>query len=128
MASLGRKAQTGSVLDVLLLDGQLELHQHAAALAYAKLRRKVQSLGFSQMRDALPTEHARHEAALRLAGFDRFALDRLAVDGIGAVGIEAGAPAWRARPAGQAVPVLGLDRALSLCASFDCQKIAHRFR
>ncbi len=40
------------------------------------------------MRDALPTEHARHEAALRLAGFDRFALDRLAVDGMEPLGSE----------------------------------------
>ena len=30
------------------------------------------------MRDVLPKQHADHEA-LRLAGFDRFALDRLAV-------------------------------------------------
>ncbi len=82
MASLNRKASTGTALDGLLWDRRVEPHQHAAALTYAKLRRKAKSLGFARMRDALPTEHARHEAALRLAGFDRFALDRLAVDGI----------------------------------------------
>ena len=58
------------------------LHQHAAALAYAKLRRKAANLGFARMRDAFPKQHADHEAALRLAGFDRFALDRLTVDGL----------------------------------------------
>ena len=88
MASLGQKPRTGSVLDVLLWDGQLEHHQHAAALAYAKLRRKAKGLGFSRMRDALPKEHEAHEAALRLAGFDRFAFDRLAVDGVEPLGSE----------------------------------------
>ena len=88
MASLGQKSRTGFVLDVLLWDGHIEFHQHAAALAYAKLRRKAQSLGFSRMRDALPKEHEAHEAALRLAGFDRFALDRLAVDGMEPLGSE----------------------------------------
>ena len=79
---------TGCVLDLLLWDGQIEPHQHAAALAYAKLRRKAQSLGFARMHDAFPKQHADHEAALRLAGFDRFALDRLAVDGLEPVGSE----------------------------------------
>ena len=79
---------TGTALDGLLWDGQISFHEHAAALAYAKLRRKARSLGYSRMRDALPSEHARHEAALRLAGFDRFALDRLAVDGMEPVGSE----------------------------------------
>ena len=82
------EASEGSPLDVLLWDGHIEFHQHAAALAYAKLRRKAQSFGFSRMRDALPTEHANHEAMLRLVGFDRFALDRLAVDGMEPVGSE----------------------------------------
>ena len=40
------------------------------------------------MKDAFPKQHADHEAALRLAGFDRFALDRLAVDGLEPVGNE----------------------------------------
>ena len=82
------EASEGTPLEVLLWDGQIEFHQHVAALAYAKLRRKAKSLGFSRMRDALPTEHARHQAALRLAGFDRFALDRLAVDGLEPLGSE----------------------------------------
>ena len=78
----------GTVLDGLLWDGKIEFHQHAAALIYAKLRRKAMNLGFSRMRDALPADHAHHEAAVRLAGFDRFALDRLAVDGMEPVGSE----------------------------------------
>ena len=78
----------GSALDHLLWDGEIAFHQHAAALAYAKLRRKAKNLGFARMRDALPIEHASHEAALRLAGFDRFALDRLAVDGRQPLGSE----------------------------------------
>ena len=69
-------------------DRQIEPHQHAAAIAYAKLRRKAQSLGFARMHDVFPKQHAEHEAALRLAGFDRFALDRLAVDGLEPVGNE----------------------------------------
>ena len=85
---LSPKARTGSVLDALLWDGQIGSHQHAAALAYAKLRRKAQSLGFARMQDAFPKQHAEHEAALRLAGFDRFALDRLAVDGMEPLGSE----------------------------------------
>ena len=86
---LDRKIKTtGSPFDVLLWDGQIEPHQHAAALIYAKLRRKAASLGFARMRDALPKQHADHEAALRLAGFDRFALDRLAIEGLEPVGAE----------------------------------------
>ena len=88
MTALGNKARTGSALDVLLWDGQIKLHQHAAAVAYAKLRRKAKGLGFARMRDALPKEHEAHEAALRLAGFDRFALDRFAVDGMEPLGSE----------------------------------------
>ena len=52
------KARIGSVLNILLWDGQIELHQHAAAVAYAKLRRKAKGLGFARMRDA-PAERAR---------------------------------------------------------------------
>ena len=82
------KARTGSAPDFLLWNGQIEPHHHAAALAYARLRRKAQNLGFARMKDAFPKQHAEHEAALRLAAFDRFALDRLAVDGVEPLGSE----------------------------------------
>lgn len=62
MTSLGKKARTtGSVLDVLLWDGQIKLHQHATAIAYAKLRRQAQNLGPARMGNLFPKQHANHQ-------------------------------------------------------------------
>ena len=70
-ASLGKKIRTGSVFDVLLWAGQIEFHQHAAALAYAKLRRKSQSLDFPKMQDAFPKQHAVGSSKRRSRGAGR---------------------------------------------------------
>ena len=76
-------------LDRLLEDGILEAHQHAAALAYAALRRRYERSGgpFRSWRDrlgltndawqAVKRDHAR---LIRAAGAERFVLDRLCLD------------------------------------------------
>ena len=59
----------------------------------------------------LPKEHEAHEAALRLAGFDRFALDRLAVDGMEPLGSELNRLRGCARSARRGCSGAGSDRA-----------------
>ena len=76
-------------LDRLLEDCILDVHQHAAALAYGALRRRYERSGgpFRSWRDrsgmsdetwqAVKRDHAR---IIRAAGAERFVLDRLCLD------------------------------------------------
>ena len=76
-------------LDRLLADGILDVHQHAAAVAYGALRRRYERSGgpFRSWRDrsgvsdetwqAVKRDHAR---LIREAGAERFVLDRLCLD------------------------------------------------
>ncbi len=78
-----------SALDALLSAGTIDDRQHAAALAYASLRRRYDRSGgsFRSWRDtsglsdeawkAVKRDHAR---LIRAAGAERFVLDRLCLD------------------------------------------------
>ena len=83
------KTAGGLALDRLLEDGTLDARQHAAALAYAALRRRYDRSGgpMRSWRDrsglsdeawqAVKRDHAR---MIRAAGAERFVLDRLCLD------------------------------------------------
>ena len=75
--------------DRLLEDGTLDARQHAAALAYAALRRRYERSGgpmrFWRDRSGLSDEawqavKRNHARLLRAAGAERFVLDRLCLD------------------------------------------------
>ena len=84
------KSASGLALDRLLEDGTLDARQHTAALAYAALRRRYDRSGgpMRSWRDrsglsdeawqAVKRDHAR---LIRAAGAERFALDRLCLEG-----------------------------------------------
>ena len=77
-----------SALDALLSAGTIDDRQHAAGLAYGRLRRRYEDgivwarLRRSPMSDetwqAVKRDHA---ALIRVAGAERFMLDRLCLDG-----------------------------------------------
>ena len=91
-------------LDTLLSAGAIDARQHAAALAYAALRRRYDRSGgaFRSWRDrsglsdeawkAVKRDHAR---LIRAAGAERFVLDRLCLEDDGSLSSEV----ERVRPA-----------------------------
>ncbi|RYB01664.1 hypothetical protein [Lichenibacterium ramalinae] len=84
-----RVVPASPTLDRLVENGTIDIRQHAAALAYAALRRRYERSGgpFRSWRDrsgmsderwqATKRDHAR---LIRAAGAERFVLDRLCLD------------------------------------------------
>ena len=76
-----------SALDALLSAGTIDHRQHAAGLAYGRLRRRYEDgIVWARLRrspmsdDAWQAVKREHAALIRAAGAERFALDRLCLD------------------------------------------------
>ena len=76
-----------SALDALLSAGTIEDRQHAAGLAYGRLRRRYEDgIVWARLRrspmsdDAWQAVKRDHAALIRAAGAERFVLDRLCLD------------------------------------------------
>ena len=76
-----------SALDALLSAGTIDSRQHAAALAYGRLRRRYEDgIVWARLRRSPMSDEAwqavkrDHAALIRAAGAERFVLDRLCMD------------------------------------------------
>ncbi|RYC29679.1 hypothetical protein D3273_22655 [Lichenibacterium minor] len=79
--------KTTSALDALLSAGTIDDRQHAAGLAYGRLRRRYEDgIVWARLRrspmsdDAWVAVKRDHAALIRAAGAERFVLDRLCLD------------------------------------------------
>ena len=91
----GPKTAGGFALDALLSAGTIDDRQHAAGLAYGRLRRRYEDGIVSVRFRRSPMSEAAwqavkkdHAALIRAAGTERFVLDRLCLDDDAPLGCE----------------------------------------